>query len=521
MMYKNICELFELNVRRYPDKTAIVSTDSRITYCQLNRRVNRTANALLSLGVCPGDHVAFILPNSIELVQIYYAIQKIGAVAVPLDPKLAVKEIVFLLDYVNAKVLLLSAKSLDKLRQSLDKLSTVRHLIALTRTENIPYCLDTLTERASEDEPPAFRQSDALSRIQFTGGSTDMPRGVMRTHEADLTEIAGIMIYNGIGADADEVVLIQCPLGHHGGHSWYTAVFSSGGTLVISDAFDPETILRQIERERVTYMLLLPPSVYLRLCDSPLIGKFDVSSVKVIQSSAGGISPEIVIRISETFSGCKIYYGWGQTESGLGTSLVLTRSMVQQNLPQIRSVGRAMPFLEMRVIDENGNTLPAGKPGELAVKSAAVMSGYYGRPELTAEMLGEDGWLRTGDIMYMDDKGYAYMLSRKKDMIKSGGENIFAGEVESVIMQHPSVEQCVVVGVDDPDLSEAVLAVVRLREGCTLTLEDLQTHCKRLMASHKKPRYLEFVESFDISDAGKIRKPALREKYKAFYNQAK
>lgn len=499
MFYQNVSELFTLNARRYPQKEAIVFGSTRVTYDELNRLVNRTANALLQLGAGIGSHIAFMLPNCVQLVQIYYAIQKIGAVAIPIDYKLTQREINLLASHGDVSMLI-SGKPLD------DSLSCT--LIAME-------AFAKLTEGASEEEPLTLQDPGALSRIQFTGGSTGLPKGVMRTHQADLTEIVGEMIYNKIGADINQVVLVQCPLAHHGGHSWYTATLSSGGTLVICDIFSPQEIFRLIEEEGVTYMLLLPPTTYMRLCDSPLLKQYNVSSVKLIQSAAGGITPEIVKRITEAFPACEIYYGWGQTESGLGTSIVLTKQMAEENHPLMGSIGRAMPFLEMRIIDEEGNELPPGEAGELAVKSPAIMAGYYGQPEASAQVLIKDGWLRTGDIMRIDSEGYAYMLSRKKDMIKTGGENVFAKEVEDVIMLHPFIAQAVVIGVDDPVFGEAVLAIVQLKHGFNITLEELQGHCKLYIASYKKPRYLEIVDAFDFkNDAGKIDKPALRKKYK-------
>jgi len=519
MFYQNVSEPFLLNVRRYPWKTAVVFRDERLTYDGLNRRINRVANALLQLGVSAGEKVAYMFPNCIELVEIYYAIQKIGAAAVPLDFRLNPQEIAFLADHCDAETLLFSSEFLDKVRLTRGGIIKTRRLIPSEAAADFSASLQMLARQAGEEEPSIFLDAAALSRIQFTGGSTGVPRGVMRTHEADLAELVGEMLYNKIGADADQVVLIQCPLGHHGGHSWYTATLCSGGTLVICDAFDPEKILSQIQRERVTYMLLLPPSTYLRLCDSPLLKRYDVSSVRLVQSAAGYTTPEIVLRISDAFPNSEIYYGWGQTESGLGTSLVLTREMAEKRLPRIQSVGRAMPFLEIRIVDEEGNELAVGEVGEGEVRSPAVMSGYYGQPELTAAVLGADGWLRTGDIMRMDSEGYVYMLSRKKDMIKSGGENVFAQEVEGVIMEHPAVAQCVITGVEDEVFGEGVLAIVQLRCGHSLTLEELQAHCKNYISSHKKPRYLEFVESFDMNDAGKIRKTDLCQKYKSLYRE--
>jgi len=515
MFYENVSELFLINVRRYPWKTAVVFRDKRYTYQQLNQRINRIANGLLSLGVRAGDKVAFLFPNSSEIVELYYAIQKIGAIAVPLNFRLIPREIAFLINSSDTGTLFFSAEFAGKVSAVRTQLNKVGAFISSEKTDEFPFTLEALMERGGTQEPPLFRDSKAISRIQFTGGSTGVPKGVMRTHEADITEIIGIMMSNKMCASPDQVILIQCPLEHHGGHSWFTCTFSSGGTLIICEAFSAEQVLSLIEKERVTYMLLLPPSTYLRLFECPDLHKYDLSSVLLVQSSAGCTTPEIIRRIYEVFPNSIANYGWGQTESGLGISLVLTREMAEQRLPRIQSIGRPMHFFEVKVVDDDGNELPNGQVGEAMVKSPAVMAGYYGQPELTAEVLGEDAWLRTGDMMRMDDEGYLYMLSRKKDMIKSGGENVFAQEVEGTVKEHPAVAECIVIPVPDEIFGEAVMAVVQLRSGLTLTLDELQEHCKSRLSSYKKPRYLEFVGQFGMNDAGKIRRNELSEQYQS------
>ena len=519
MFYQNVCEPLLLNVRRYPDKTALVFGQERYTYGQLGRWVDRIAAGLFRLGIRPGDKVAYLFPNCCELVALYYAIQKLGAVAVPLNFRLNPREIGFLTQNSDAVALVFAGEFAEKVLGIRETLAQVKHFICAGTHPDFPCTLESLAQEAGE-ELPVFQREQALSRIQFTGGSTGVPKGVMRTHAADLTELMGELMYSGLGASADEVVLIQCPLEHHGGHSWFTAVLASGSTLVNCDAFSPERILRQIQRERVTYMLLLPPSTYLHLCEYPGLKDYDVSSVRMVQSSAGCTTPEVILRIGEAFPNADIYYGWGQTESGLGTTLVLTREMARTNDPRIRSVGRPMPFVEMRIVDEQWNDLPPGQAGEAVIRSPAGMSGYYNQPEQTEKVLRADGWLRTGDMMTVDRDGYYYLLSRVKNMIKSGGENVFTQEVEMVIQEHPSVAECIVIGVADARFGEAVMAIVQLRPGRTLTLEELQEHCKASLSSYKKPRYLAFVDKFDRDDAGKLRRQDLCRKYQAQYKAA-
>ena len=516
MFYQNVSEGFLLSVRRFPRKTALVFGEQRLSYEQANERINHIANALLRRGVKAGDKVAFLFPNCCEIVLVYYALQKIGAVAVPLNFRLIAREIGFLLQNSDSSVLIFDAAFADKVSETALPESLLT-LCCRGRDARFPLCLEDLEAEVGGEEPVLFRDPDAISRIQFTGGSTGVPKGVMRTHAQDLCELMGELLYCKLGSSPDQVVLIQCPLEHHGGHSWFTATLCAGGTLIICSAYDPEKILNAIERERVTYMLLLPPTTYLRLCEYPGVEKRDTSSVRVAQSAAGGTTPEIIAEMERVFPNAEIYYGWGQTESGLGTTLVLNDPSGKGRSGSLCSVGRPMPFVEMKIVDEGWNELPDGQAGEAAVRSPATMKGYYGHPELTERLMGPDGWMRTGDIMVRDADGYYYMLSRKKNVIKSGGENVFCADVESVVKRHPAVRECVITGVPDERLGEAVMAVIQLKPGASLTLHELQEHCKQYLSSYKKPLYMELVEDLDMDDAGKIRREVIdrivREKY--------
>ena len=514
MFYQNVSELLMVNVRRYPRKTAVIHRDVRLSYEEFNRQINRMAHMLLDMGVKAGHKVAYMFPNSIMLLAAYYAVQKIGGVAVPLNFRLVPRELQYLLEASDASVLLFDAQFLAHVEEISGAFGDRVSFLCSEVSDAWGPSIRERMEGQPEGEPALFADGEALSRIQFTGGSTGLPKGAMRTHSADICEAMGVMNSNMMGSDPDHVVLIQCPLEHHGGHSWYLSAFASGATLVICDVFDPETILGLIEKERVTYLMLLPPSTYLRLLDCPGLGEFDLSGVRLVQSAAGCTTPEIVEKIYAAFPNCVMNYGWGQTESGLGTSLVLTRQMAKENLSRIKCVGRPMPFLEAIVADEDGKELPPGRIGECLVKSPAVMKGYYRQPELTKKAFGDDGWLRTGDLMWKDEDGYLYLMSRKKDMIKSGGENVFAQEVEGVIKRHPAVLECVVFGVPERAMGEAVMAVVSLRPGHTLTLKEVQDHCRQYISSYKKPRYLDFIDEFDMDDAGKIRKSRVAERYR-------
>ncbi|MFV0452854.1 MAG: AMP-binding protein [Propioniciclava sp.] len=504
--YANVAEPFVAQVRQRPDRAAIICSDRSQTYAETNTRVNQMYALLRDRGVGVGDRVAFLLPNCSTLIEIYYAIAKLGAIAVPINFRSIASELRYYLTTVEASVLLFSQQFSDTVAEVKGSLPAPVVLLCIDGATAWAEDLRGLIAACDGDEPELFRDPDAVSRIQFTGGSTGAPKAAERTHRADLVEFEGVYGSNWLYQDDAKVVLIQCPLEHHGGHSWFGSALSLGATLVLCTSFDPDTILAAIQRYRVSYMILLPPTTYVRLMDHPDVDAYDLSSVRLVQSSAGGTSPEIVTDIYRHFPHAVMNYGWGQTETGLGSSLVLTEEMARERHPRMASVGKPMPLIELKVVDESGQEVPPGVVGECVARSDALLRGYYGAPKLTAAGFTTDGWWRTGDLMTADAEGYLYLKGRKRHLIKSGGENVFIGEVESVLSEHPAVLDIMVFGEEDPLLGEAVAAAVELKPGATLSLEELQAFSRERMASFKKPRYLTVLDTLDRDFSGKVRR---------------
>ena len=287
---------------------------------------------------------------------------------------------------------------------------------------------------------------------------------------------------------------------HHGGHSWLLSCLSAGAAVVVASKFDAEEILGKIERYAVTHIILLPPSVYCRLSREAAPGARDLSSVRIVQSAAGAMTPSIVEGIFQLFPACEINYGWGQSESGVGTSMRLSREEYASGTPKIHSVGVPMRSLEMMLLDEKGG---ASDCGEAVVRTPAMMEGDYERPDLTREVL-QDGWLRTGDVFARDEQGLYYFKARVKDVIKTGGENVYASEVQAVILSHPEVQDCVVKGVPDLVWGEAVAAIVQPMKGSALSPKAIQDFCKRHLASYKKPQKIGLVDDLGRDESGKV-----------------
>lgn len=512
--YRNVIEPFLEQARLHPNRRAAVCGSVEVTYEELDVLASKIARAFRDRGICAGDKVAYLMPNGIELVAVYLAIQRIGAVAVPLNYRLISREIAFLTNAVDASLLVFDKSFTNKVEAVLRDFDAGVGLMAVgAETPFAPRLID-LAERACEPEVEVYRRG-GVSRIQFTGGSTGLPKGACRSHEADLVEVRAVAASNLMNEIDYPVVLIQCPLEHHGGHSWFLSALSVGATLVICGRFEPNTVLRRIEEYGVTHMILLPPTTYTRLVRCEGIGSYDVSSVRIVQSAAGGMTPEIIEGIYDVFPNAEVNYGWGQSESGVGTTMRITRKMLADRAPQLDSIGKPMETLQIRLVDEDGCDVSVGEPGEAIVKTPARMLGYYGQDELTHAAFTRDGWLRTGDIMTQDARGYYYLKSRKKDMIKSGGENVFINEVQTAILRNPNVADCVVFGTDDPVMGEAVAAVVQPRAGAVLTQDEVQDSCKRYIASYKKPRYVVFIDDLGRDDAGKVRLSRLVEYFDA------
>ncbi len=501
--YRNIVEPFLSNVQAIPDRIAAVYDNTELTYRELDELSMRIACVFRDRGIRPGDRVAYLLPNRIELIGVYLAIERMGAVAVPLNFRLIPREIAFLTKSVDARMLVFDQRFLDRVRECRPLLDAGVEFISVGASTEFSQRLYDLEIEKEGSAVPLFL-GGGLSRIQFTGGSTGVPKGACRTHAADLVEMHAVFTSNGMCDEPHPVALIQCPLEHHGGHSWFMSALSVGATVVICGKFDPQGIFEQIDRYGVTHMILLPPTTYLRLVREGHPARHRTDTLRIVQSAAGGMTPEIAHAVFDAFPNADINYGWGQSESGVGTSMRMTREMLSANDPRIASVGRPMETLEVRIVDEQGFDVAVNTAGEAWVRTPAAMTGYWGHDELTARVF-TDGWLHTGDIMQQDERGYLYLRSRKRDIIKSGGENVFINEVQTAILRNPDIADCVVFGTSDPVMGEAVAAVVQPVAGKTLTKEDVQETCKRYIASYKKPRYVVFADDIGRDDAGKVR----------------
>ncbi len=509
----NLGDFLYKSAVKYPEKTALIIQDRRFSYRELNERVNRMAHHLQDMGVRKGDRVGFMFYNSNQFIEIYFATVKIGGVAVPLNFRMVPREVKWILDNSGCKVFAYGQACAEQVAPIKHELPKVEHLI-YSGDHNAPageHHFESLTQEGPTKEPNVSIGLEDPVLIIYTGGTTGVPKGGVHTHaSAIFNAITNVMKKKQ--CDSDETVIIQVPMFHNAGLYFIDTFTMLGGTLVVFNKFDGPGIMQLIEQERVTELCLLPPATYVRLLDVPNFKDFDTSSVKYLDTAAGAFSKSLVLKMLDSFPNAAISYAYGLTECWGGPVNIITREMVAQNSPKAAGVGTPLPFQEIRVVDDNGKDVPVGETGEAIIRGPNNMQGYFEQPELTAETI-KNGWVHTGDLIKKDEDGFIYFVDRKKDMIKSGGENVFAVEVEQVIMGHPSVEICSVIGVPDPKFGEAVMAVIKLRPGMTATEEEITDHCKQNLSSYKKPRRFAFVDTFPVSDAGKIQKFKLREHY--------
>jgi acyl-CoA synthetase (AMP-forming)/AMP-acid ligase II len=510
----NIGFLLTQNAGRYPENTAIVYRGQRFTYRELNERANRMGHHLIDLGVEKGDRVGFMFYNSNQFAEIYYATQKIGAISVPLNFRMVPREVKWILDNARCRVFAYGEACAQQVDPVKNDLATVEHLLYSGRTPpSGEHHFEAFTSDGPSGEPEVTVAFEDRAHIQFTGGTTGFPKGAVHTHRSSVFTCASALISMQL-SEPTEVQLNQVPMFHNTGLNLLNMNTACGGTYVIVETFDPVEILQLIAEERASLLLLMPPTTYIRLMDTPNLASFDTSSVTRLITSAGALSKQIVLRLFDTFPNAILLYGWGLTETGPGGTLHrITRSTVENEPEKVLSIGVQMPFVEVRLVDEQGREVPVGETGEAINRGPLSMEGYFDQPELTAQTI-KDGWVHTGDLLRRDQDGYFYFVDRKKDMIKSGGENVFAVEVEGVILAHQAVENCAVIGVPHPKFQEGVMAVLKLREGQAASEEQIIEHCKQHLSSYKKPLRVLFVETLPVSGVGKVQKFKLREQYR-------
>jgi len=505
--------------QQFPHRTAVVCGKERFTYAQFAERAGRLAGALRKAGVRAGDRVAFLSMNCHRLLEAYYGVVEAGAVLLPLNIRLAARELAYILNDSGASVLFLQSCFLGLCESFRSKLSTVKAFFSLDAGAQADW-LSAQNYEALLSGAPAHRadimqvDENSLAELFYTSGTSAEPKGVMLTHRNIYLHAlnAGLAMHT----DNESVELHTIPLFHANG--WGVAHFLTllGGKHVMMQKFDPPEVFRLIEAERVNYCSLVP-AMATALVNCPERQKYDLSSLKRISLGGAASSPTLVREVEERL-GCTCFSGYGLTE----TAPVLTISPMKPGLSwegDQRFAGQAMtgypiPGVELRVVDENDQDVARDglSVGEIVARSDGVLEGYWQQPAATAEAL-RGGWFHTGDMATWNEEGYILIVDRKKDIIVSGGENISSLEVEKILLSHPAVLEVAIIPVPDQVWGEVPEALVVLKPGMQAGASELIEHCRARLAHYKCPRSIEYLESLPRTGTGKVLKRDLRKKY--------
>lgn len=499
-----IATLLEASASRFPTKTALVTNQRTLTYGELLALRNRFAGALQCAGVRPGDKVSIHAPNSWQWIVVYHAILAVGAVVNPLNSMLTVEETAFAMADCEASALVATSMMIDGLADT-GSLTNLRAVIAIDESVAGAMTFDDFLAPADSFVAVAISEYDVCT-IGYTSGTTGRPKGAVQTHRAVALNCA--LTARAHSKIASDVVLTALPAAHVYGNVCINGTFSVGGTVVLVERFDPFEALSLIERHCVT-MFEGVPAMYAMLLASDDVSKADLSSLN--RCTVGGQTmPVTTMHHWEALSGAPLIELWGMTElSGLGMTHPAGVDRVHG------SIGVPLPGVEARVatIDDAATEVPTGTPGELCIRGPIVTNGYFGDEQATAEVITEDGWLRSGDVAYVDSSGLYWIVDRKKDLIITAGFNIYPAEIERVLAGHPAVALVAVGPVPDQLKGELARAYVVVHNGADTSEEELIAYCRASLAPYKIPRSVRFVEALPQTSTGKIQRRRLIEAY--------
>ena len=501
----------ERNARWCPDHPAYVQGERRISHSQLLARGKRLGSALYKVGVRNQDRVGILAMNSIEYGEVIAATQWAGFILATVNFRLAAPEMAWIINDGAPRVLLFEAQYLDVIEQLRDELTSVETYVCIDGQADWAMSYEAFIATGDDAGPPCRAREDDIFCLIYTSGTTGRPKGCIWGHR-ELRQLVQVDAWL-VDLQAPDRILIVMPMFHVGGLVLSLSQHVRGGTAHLYRQFEPEEIIRGIERDKLTVLLLAPTMVQM-LLDHPAIAGADLSSVRTILYSAAPMPSPVLRRAIEVFDGCGFVNLFGQTEICMFCLSPLQHKPngSEAERRQLSSVGQPYPNLEARILDDDCNDCPVGVPGEIVARSGAMFRGYWNNSVATVQTL-RNGWVHTGDMGRIDEDGFLYLVDRKKDMIISGGENIYSREVEETLLQHPAISEAAVIGIPDPVWGENVCAVLVLKTGASAAEQDIIRHCQSLMASYKKPKVIHFVPELPKLVTGKINKMELRKRY--------
>ncbi|PTX61869.1 fatty-acyl-CoA synthase [Melghirimyces profundicolus] len=492
---------------RNQEKPAIIHKDKCFTYREFNDRVNRLANALVELGVRKGDRVNALLFNTNELLEAMFACAKMGAIFVPINFRLSVDEVEYIVRDSGGAIFIYDER-LRAIAEGLrERMKHIHHFIQVGDSSNQDEAhYEQLLAGANDDEPAYEVRLEDLHMMMYTSGTTGKPKGAMLTHGNTLWNAVNVI--NFLPMNEDDITFTVAPLFHIGGMNVFTTpTLYKGGTVVLEDQFAPQATLETIQKESVTTLFLVP-AMWLAMTQFPKFDDYDLSTLR-FNISGGAPCPITVIEFFQKRN-IPFYEGFGLTETAPFVCLLDAENSLRKN----GSVGKPPIHTDVKIVDAYDNEIPVGEVGELLVKGPNIFAGYWNQPIATKEAI-KDGWFYTGDLAKQDDEGFMYIVDRKKDMIITGGENVYPVEVEQVLFRHPNIKEVAVVGYPDEKWGESVKAHIALKDSDEpMSLEDIQKFCDGKLARFKIPKQIEIMESLPRNTTGKVLKTELRKQHK-------
>ncbi|OLS40726.1 long-chain fatty acid--CoA ligase [Bacillus sp. MRMR6] len=491
--------------QRYRHLPALIMEDRTFSFLELDERSNRLANALLGIGLKPGDRVAVLFSNQPESVEVYFALAKAGLIRTPLNYRETTEDHVYKINDSGSIALLFGKGFSDEVFSIQEALSEMKVIIGPERVGPFVRDYESILAQASSTAPP--EPTSSFYRLGYTGGTTGRPKGVMLSHENEFSQINSFLM-ELLPVKQGDIMLHSAPIAHGSG-AFVLPHFLRGATNLILPKFDPERFSHMVEKERVTTTFLVPTMIG-SLLESQL-EKYDLSSLKSVVYSA---APMPVERLKEAITrmGPIFAQTYGQTEAPIAITRLLKEEHSMAYEGRLSSAGREYLYMQVSIVDENGNHLPPGEIGEVIARGPQVMLGYWQRPEETAKTI-RNGWLHTGDMGYLDNEGYLFLVDRMKDLIISGGYNIYPREVEEVLYQHPAILEAAVIGVPHEKWGESVKAVVVTRPSHSLSEKEIIHYCKQKIAHFKCPKSVDFISTLPKSAVGKILRREIRSPY--------
>jgi acyl-CoA synthetase (AMP-forming)/AMP-acid ligase II len=513
MRRDNLADVIRINAATNPDKLAFICQGEQRTFAEFNERVNRLVDALYRSGLSKGDRIGILSSNRIEFAESYGAAEKGGFIAVPLNIRHTTADIAYVVEHSGMKIIVAEGSYLGLVKEL-----PVANIYVFRPEAGTPGSYEALIASGLPKEPDVEIAPDNGVYMMYTGGTTGRPKGVLLDHGGQMANAKCTLIDAAV--EPQDILLTVMPMHHIGGKNFCTVHFHRGCTNVLMPSFQAAAVLEALAKYQIRCVLLAPTMIKM------LLDELDGAAcpglaLKTVYYSSAPMPVPLLRQAIKTFGRIFVQF-YGLTESGPSGSILRKEDHFpdgsEKEQRRLASAGRPQIYNEIRIVDDNRNPLPVGDVGEVLIRGEQVMQRYWNNETATAETL-RDGWIASGDYGRIDEDGYLYIVGRKKDVIVSGGENIYPREIEEVLHAHPAILECAVVGAPDPKWGEAVTAVVVLRNGFRLTEVEAIEHCKQNLASFKKPKAVHFRDALPRSSLGKILKSEIRDAFWKGYDR--